>query len=92
MQKSLTAVNELSNKRLQKRQGYADCNIVFSFNQSESKKFNDPSFNGSTPTVVSYMSTPPSSQSISHPSSNHSNPNGVDKNPCFSLDDCNDRT
>ena len=50
----------------------------------------------STPTIVSCTSTPvvtpPPSQSISLPSSNRSNSNGVDKNPCFSLDDRNGRT
>ena len=91
IQQSLTAIDELL-KRLRKRQEAVQIAAFSSVSTRPSPR----SSMDSTPTTVSCTSTPvitpPSSQSISLPSSNGSNSHGVDKNPCFSLDDCNDVT
>ena len=92
IQQSLTAIDELLNKRLRKRQEAVQIAAFSSVSTRPSPR----SSMDSTPTTVSCTSTPviipPSSQSFSLPSSNRSNSHGVDKNPCFSLDDRNDLT
>ena len=97
--RSLTAIDELLNKRLQKRQEALQIAAFSSVSTRCSPRSSmTPISMDSTPTIVSCTSTPvitpPSSQSISLPSSNRSNfhLDGVDKNPCFSLDDRNDLT
>lgn len=96
-QQSLTAIDELLNKRLQKRQEALQIAAFSSVSTRHSPRSSmTPVSMDSTPTIVSCTSTPvitpPSSQSIWLPSSNRSNSHGVDKNRCFSLDDCNDLT
>ena len=85
------------NKRLQKRQEALQIAAFSSVSTRPSPRSSmTPVSVDSTPTIVSCTSTPvitpPSSQSISLPSSNRFNSHGVDKNLCFSLDDCNDLT
>lgn len=96
---SLTAIDELLNKRLQKRQEALQIAAFSSVSTRHSPRSSmTPVSMDSTPTIVSCtptpVITPPSSRSISLPSSNRSNSHlhGVDKNPCFSLDDRNDLT
>ena len=96
-QQSLTAIDELLNKRLQKRQEALQIAAFSSVSTRPSPRSSmTPVSMDSTPIIVSCTSTPvitpPSSQSISLPCSNRSNSHGVDKNPCFSLDDRNDLT
>lgn len=98
-QQSLTAIEELLNKRLQRRQEALQIAAFSSVSTRRSPRSSmTPVSMDSTPTVVSCTSTPvitlPSSRIISLPSSNRSNSHldGVDKNPCFSLDDRNDLT
>ena len=98
-QQSLTAIDELLNKRLQKRQEALQIAVFSSVSTRRSPRSSmTPVSMDSTPTIVSCTSTPvitpPSSRSISLPSSNRSNSHldGVDKNSCFSLDDRNDLT
>ena len=93
IQQSLTAINNLLNKRLQKRQEALQMAAFSSVSTRSSPRSSmTPVSMDSTPIIVSCTSTPvitpPSSQSISLPSNSH----GVDKNPCFSLDDRNDLT
>ena len=97
IQQSLTAIDELLNKRLQKRQEDLQIAAFSSVSTRPSPRISmTPVSMDSTPTIVSCTSTPvitpPSSQSILLPSSNRSNSHGVDKNRCFSLDDRNDLT
>ena len=99
IQQSLSAINELLNKRLQKRQEALQIAAFSSVSTRPSPRSSmTPVSMDSTPTIVGCTSTPvitpPSSRSISLPSSNSSNSHldGVDKNPCFSLDDRNDLT
>lgn len=95
IQQSLTAINELLNKRLQKRQEALQIAAFSSVSTRPSPRSSmTPVSMDSTPTIVSCspVITPPSSQSIWLPSSNRSNSHGVDENQCFSLDDCNDLT
>ena len=99
IQQSLTAIDELLNKRLQKRQEALQIAVFSSVSTRRSPRISmTPVSMDSTPTIVGCTSTPvitpPSSRSISLPSSNRSNSHldGVDKNLCFSLDDRNDLT
>ena len=97
IQQLLSAINELLNKRLQKRQEALQIAAFSSVSTRPSPRSSmTPVSMDSTPTIVRCTSTPvitpPPSQSIWLPSSNCSNSHGVDKNRCFSLDDCNDLT